>query len=380
MINPDPDLVSKGLQAAGALAIRVDLTSSLIISSGNLRVLGEDVTSPDNLDTLKSSAAPMDQAIFDRLQSGETLDVRIRLFSADHTIRHVRLIGQSDNGIWEGLILPAGPVHSGQRDRQSQEYALKAGLERGEIMAFYQPIVALDDNHLAGFEALARWDRTGVGIVEPDQFLALSRELNLESQIGEAILTRVMEDVAFWEEGDLLNRDHYVAINVTPGELNDDQWSEQVIQRLKTSGLSRGRLRIEINESDVMQDGPELLARLDTIRQAGIALMMDDFGTGYSSLARLDKLPFSFLKIDQYFIRSMQSDDASRSIVKSVCGLARHYGMSVVAEGIESAALAEAALQAGCQYGQGFWYSSALSPDDTNDLLRGNGPERIKIG
>ena len=159
--------------------------------------------------------------------------------------------------------------------------------------------------------------------------------------------------------------------------MRDERWKGTAKALVNQAGLPPGGFKLEINETELMSDPDTVSAVCRTLKSAGIALVLDDFGTGYSSLARLDRLPFDILKIDQYFIRAMMSDLSARAIVSSVVRLARNYAMVVVAEGVETKDMAECAAEQGCDFAQGFHYAGALEPDAAAACVRSGRADRF---
>jgi EAL domain-containing protein (putative c-di-GMP-specific phosphodiesterase class I) len=137
-----------------------------------------------------------------------------------------------------------------------------------------------------------------------------------------------------------------------------------LLEAVQGAGLPRGGFKLEVNETDVMLDPDAAEKTLNAVRDQGVPIVLDDFGTGYSSLARLDRFAFDVVKLDQYFIRAALTDGSARSIISSVVRIAESYGMLVVAEGVETEAARTLCLELGCDYGQGFHYAPALSPQD----------------
>ena len=137
----------------------------------------------------------------------------------------------------------------------------------------------------------------------------------------------------------------------------------------RETGLPPGALKLEVTEGDVMRDPDRAAIVLGKLREAGAALALDDFGTGFSSLSYLTRLPFDTLKIDRYFVRTMATNEGSVKIVSSVVKLGQDLDLEVVAEGVENAQMARHLLSLGCDYGQGFGYAPALSPQEAEVYL-----------
>jgi c-di-GMP-specific phosphodiesterase len=142
-----------------------------------------------------------------------------------------------------------------------------------------------------------------------------------------------------------------------------------VAETLRVNRLPRGALKLEVTESDIMRDPERAAMILKTLREAGAGLALDDFGTGFSSLSYLTRLPFDTLKIDRYFVRTMGGNAGSAKIVRSVVKLGQDLDLEVVAEGVENAEMARALQSLGCDYGQGFGYAPALSPQEAEVYL-----------
>jgi c-di-GMP-specific phosphodiesterase len=161
-----------------------------------------------------------------------------------------------------------------------------------------------------------------------------------------------------------------VAVNLTVGELERPDLVAEAAALRRDARLPPGALKLEVTESEVMRDPDRAAIVLQNLRAAGLRLALDDFGVGFSSLAYLTRLPFDTLKIDSWFVRHMGSDPAAAKIVSSIVGLGRDLALEVVAEGVEDADAARRLFELGCDYGQGFGFARALSPDDALAYLR----------
>ena len=168
---------------------------------------------------------------------------------------------------------------------------------------------------------------------------------------------------------------HLVAVrrdypdNLSTGEIDRPNLVSDVAALLAETGLPPHALKLEITESDIMRDPERATVILRQLREAGAGLSLDDFGTGFSSLSYLTRLPFDTLKIDRYFVRTMGANEGSAKIVRSVVNLGRELSLEVVAEGVENANMARALQDIGCDYGQGFGYAPALSPQEAEVYL-----------
>ncbi|MDP1874209.1 bifunctional diguanylate cyclase/phosphodiesterase [Phenylobacterium sp.] len=253
--------------------------------------------------------------------------------------------------------------------RLALEGDLRGAIGRGELTAFYQPIVRLSTGALSGFEALVRWRHPRRGLLMPDQFLPLCEEMGLMSALGSLMMREAASQLAVWRRNHRAAGELTVAVNLSTGEIDHPDLIANVVRILRETGLPAGALKLEVTEGDVMRDPDRAAIILRDLRQAGAALALDDFGTGFSSLSYLTRLPFDTLKIDRYFVRTMATDAGSAKIVSSVVKLGQDLDLEVVAEGVENAGMARQLLALGCDYGQGFGYAPALSPQEAEVYL-----------
>ena len=253
--------------------------------------------------------------------------------------------------------------------RLALESDLRNAFVRGEIEPFYQPIVNLKTGAVAGFEALVRWRHPQRGLVPPDEFLTLADEMGLMNELGLLMMTQAARQLAEWLHRHPGAGKLFCSVNLSVGEIERDHLVEDVARIIQETGLPRGALKLEVTEGDIMRDTAHAAEVLTRLREAGASLALDDFGTGFSSLSYLARLPFDTLKIDRYFVLTMNKDEGSAKIVKSVVNLGRDLSLEVVAEGVENAELAGLLLEASCHYGQGFGYAPALPAQEAEVYL-----------
>ena len=267
---------------------------------------------------------------------------------------------------------PATPIKERDTDglsRLALEADLRGALLRGEIVPFYQPVVRLSTGAISGFEALVRWRHPRRGLVAPDEFLNLAGEMGLLLDIGAHMLETSARQLAVWRANHRAAGELTVNVNLSTVELDRPNLVADVARILRDTGLPPGALKLEITESDIMRDPEHAAVILQALRDAGAGLALDDFGTGFSSLQYLTRLPFDTLKIDRYFVKTMATNEGSDKIVRSVVNLGRDLDLEVVAEGVENAVMARRLLQIGCDYGQGYGYAPALSPQEAEVYL-----------
>ncbi|HEV2703602.1 MAG TPA: EAL domain-containing protein [Steroidobacteraceae bacterium] len=224
-------------------------------------------------------------------------------------------------------------------------------LHQGDVTVDYQPKIRLGDGALVGLEALARWSHPTRGSVPPAQFIYLVEGTELIHPFTLYILNVVARQMALWIAA---GRSISVSVNISANNLLDNSFIDRLSEVLRASGVPAQLLELEITESAVIRHPETILRRLQQIRDLGVTLSIDDFGTGYTSLSYLKQLPVQQLKIDKTFIMNLTSDSADQRIVRSAIQLAHGFGMTVVAEGVESEAVASQLLEYGCDYAQGY--------------------------
>ena len=260
-------------------------------------------------------------------------------------------------------------LESDSLSRLALEADLRNAFVRGEIEPFFQPIVNLNTGAVAGFEALVRWRHPRRGLVPPDEFLTLADEMGLMNELGLLMMTQAARQLAEWLQRHPSAGRLFCSVNLSVGEIERPHLVEDVARIIQETGLPRGALKLEVTEGDIMRDTAHAAEVLTQLREAGASLALDDFGTGFSSLSYLARLPFDTLKIDRYFVLTMDKDEGSAKIVKSVVNLGRDLSLEVVAEGVENAGLARLLLDASCHYGQGFGYAPALPAQEAEVYL-----------
>jgi c-di-GMP-specific phosphodiesterase len=289
---------------------------------------------------------------------------------AAELLRRVELAVESAKGAGRGGSAAYGrALESDSLSRLALEADLRNAFVRGEITPFFQPIVNLNTGAVAGFEALARWRHPRRGLVPPDEFLGLTDELGMMNELGLLMMTQSARQLAEWIERHPLAGKLFCSVNLSVGEIERAHLCEDVERIIRETGLPRGALKLEVTEGDIMRDTARAAEVLQSLKDVGASLALDDFGTGFSSLSYLARLPFDTLKIDRYFVLTMNKDEGSAKIVKSVVNLGRDLSLEVVAEGVENAELAALLLGAQCHYGQGFGYAPALPAQEAEVYL-----------
>jgi diguanylate cyclase (GGDEF)-like protein len=256
--------------------------------------------------------------------------------------------------------------------RRALELDLRRALAEDQFRLNYQPLVQIGG--VAGFEALLRWHHPQRGVVSPATFIPVAEEIGLIGAIGAWVLMRACRDAAGWP-GALK-----VAVNLSPAQFRSRPLLEDAGDALVRSGLPANRLELEITESVLLQDDDAILQTLQTLRRQGIRIAMDDFGTGYSSLSYLRRFPFDKIKIDQSFVKGIESSEECRTIVRAIVGLGRSLGMAVNAEGVETQEQLAALRAEGCAEIQGYLFSRPVPNDDIAGLLQRLGNSTLPAG
>ena len=243
--------------------------------------------------------------------------------------------------------------------RVSLEAKLRKGLENGEFLLHFQPVVLGVGDRVVGAEALVRWQHQGQ-LIAPAEFIPLAEESGLILPLGQWVLEEAVRVARLCEQRGL---DLALSVNISSRQFVGQDLAEILRQATLAGGLARGRLYFEVTESMVMGDLGRAQRIMGALRQAGIRFYLDDFGTGYSSLAHLKRLPIDGLKIDRSFIRDLEEDADSRAIARMVVSLAETLGLAIVAEGVETSGqrrLLEAMDSRGSMLLQGYLFGKPM--------------------
>ncbi|MCW3004139.1 MAG: hypothetical protein JWQ20_3437 [Conexibacter sp.] len=254
-------------------------------------------------------------------------------------------------------------------ERLELEGELLRAIERDEIAVHYQPVVALDGQTLAGFEALARWTHPTRGPVPPPQFIPLAEENGSIVTLGRQILRTACHQAARWLEEFPTAEPRIMSVNLSGRQLEDPNIVSDVAAALADSGLPATALVLEITETVLMHDTEATIARLSSLRALGVRLAVDDFGTGYSSLRYLRRFPIDILKMAKPFVDGLDDDDEGRALARAIVDLATSLKLACIAEGIEDPGQADALHELGCGLGQGFHFARPMAADDMAALI-----------
>jgi EAL domain-containing protein (putative c-di-GMP-specific phosphodiesterase class I) len=271
----------------------------------------------------------------------------------------------------------AGDGLHGTFDLRDQQIASsQAGLERdmhgllgrSELHLDYQPIVATADGHITGVEALLRWAHPRRGLVAPGVLIPLAERAGLIPAIGQWVLQAASAEQDRWQN-DYEVDDMAVSVNVSAHQLMSAGFVDIVAAVVEASKSPAHQLTLEMTESVFVRDGERALIVLNDLKSLGVKFALDDFGTGYSSLSYLLQFPVDIVKIDQSFVLGLGRDSANQAIVAAVIQLAHSLGMTVVAEGVETAGQHQELAGLGCDFCQGFYFAHPMHPENIGTLI-----------
>jgi diguanylate cyclase (GGDEF)-like protein/PAS domain S-box-containing protein len=244
---------------------------------------------------------------------------------------------------------------------------LHVALEQQQFQLHYQ--IQVDCVGVpVGAEALIRW-RTATGLLTPFNFLALAEETGLILAIGQWVIDTACAQLKLWQQHPL-TRDITLSVNVSAKQFKHSDFVQQVQEAILKHDINPVLLRLELTESLVVGDVESLIPGMNALKNIGVRFILDDFGTGYSSIQYLKKLPLECLKIDQSFVRDIETDADSQAIVSTIISMAHHLGIDVMAEGVETEAQRQYLLSKGCKNFQGYLFALPLPIDEFQASLK----------
>lgn len=293
-----------------------------------------------------------------------TVSIGSALYPSDSTVAS-SLLSKADVAMYEAKIAGRNGFCSYQEGMASHgsasvslENDLRRAIERNEFELHFQPQLSMDGRQLLGVEALVRWRHPGRGLVPPMQFIPLAEESGLIVGVGEWVVQHALAQARAW-----LDRGFPalpVSVNISALQFRQPAFPAFLADQLARYDIPAGLLELELTESVLMKDQDAVLNTLNRVKALGVRLAIDDFGTGFSSLSYLRRFPIDRLKIDQSFVRGIESTPVNESIATAIVALARSLMLEVVAEGIESKEEAVVLERIQCQVGQGYLYARPL--------------------
>ena len=238
------------------------------------------------------------------------------------------------------------------------EHRLRHALKNREFQLVFQPIVDLSSGATVAVEALLRWTSYGLGKVAPERFIPIAEETGLIHEIGEWVLVEACNTLSAMQPG----ADFRVAVNLSSKQFSrPTRLLDSTLHALQTSGLMPNQLELEITESVLMDDRPEMASLIHQLDRIGVRLSIDDFGTGYSALNYLQRFPFDLVKIDRTFTHQIPGSESDASLIRAIIAIAQALDLEVIAEGIENRQQAGFLLVQHCRFGQGRLYSEPMT-------------------
>lgn len=288
------------------------------------------------------------------------------LREAELAMYHAKRAGRGGFEIYQPQMKPRSP------DRLSMDTDLRTALERQQIEIHYQPIVRLQDNSIAGFEALMRWRHPQRGMLSPSEFIPLAEETGLIVPLGSYAVEKAASELRKWQTNFPARTPIFCSVNVSARQLLRDEFFDDVISILERQQPARLSLKLELTESVIMQNPDSMADALSHLKESGAGLALDDFGTGFSSLAYLQRFPFDTVKIDRSFITDMAHNAETPVVLRSIIRLAHDLDMSVVAEGVETQAEAQSLRALECEFAQGYLFGAPMTAAQAYNYIASN--------
>jgi len=284
--------------------------------------------------------------------------------SADDLLRHADVALYEAKAKGRNCVVIFDPEMEERLLKNKQiENDLKRAIPNGELELYFQPIVDLKSGHVASFEALLRWHHPVHGGIPPGLFIPIAEATGQIDAITEWVLDAACAAAAKWPE------DISVCVNISPPLLKARKLPPMVLEALLKHGLQPRRLELEITESVLVEDNPNVRVVLDGFQKLGIRLSLDDFGTGFSSLSYLCRYRFDVIKIDRSFTSDVYRSSEARAVVQAISTLADSLDLTVVAEGIETQQQLDYIRSQGCAEGQGYYFARPMPLGDVKDFL-----------
>lgn len=252
-------------------------------------------------------------------------------------------------------------------DRLALQGELRHAIEHDELVLYYQPKIDFSSSRISGFEALVRWQHPRHGLMFPDDFIPLAEHTGLIKHLTAWVMQEALRQCCTWHRDGLPLS---IAVNISAINLQDPQFPEVVANALAKTGAEPAWLELEITETAIMKEPAAAVEAIEKLNNMGVQLAIDDFGTGYSSMAYLKKLLVAKIKIDKSFVMDMNINNNDAVIVRALIGLGHNLGLSVVAEGVESAEVWDQLKVLGCDSAQGYYMSRPIPPEKLAGWLK----------
>lgn len=311
-----------------------------------------------------------------------TPSVSMGIALADGDLTADELLRDADLAVYQAKSLGKGRLEvcderlrSELRVRIGIEHALQLGLGNDELVLHFQPVIDAKSREITSLEALVRWERPGAGLVGPDEFIPVAERSDLILDVDRWVLAEAAAHLARWTDCPTMGS-LPLAVNISGRHLGSGVLCREVLEALAGEGVEPDRLVLEITETSLLEDVETAAGQLTSLREAGVRIALDDFGTGYMSLAHLRLLPVDVLKIDRSFVAAMESE-AEQSLIQLIVDTGHLLGVSVTAEGVETADQAAALRAMGSDYLQGYWFGYPTDAATTESTVQQLGTNRV---
>ncbi len=273
------------------------------------------------------------------------------------------------NGAEREAVAYHSTMETGALEKKQVEIALRRAVEEGDLKVHYQPVVRAGDLSIVGVEALLRWTSKEFGTISPSLFIPVAEETGLIHDIGRFVVDRAAQDLLKWPGLKM-------AINVSPVQLRDPNFADDILGIVDRYGLSPHQFELELTEGILVNNPTIAKRKLAHLKHIGFILSLDDFGTGFSSIGYLRQFPFDILKVDRSFVRDLGINSTANALIQSLVSLGDAMDLSVIAEGIENEEQLKLLRLVQCEYVQGFLISRPIPADEITALLERLGQER----
>ena len=248
----------------------------------------------------------------------------------------------------------------------------ESALTTNELSMHYQPIVDLQNGHIAGFEALMRWEHPEKGPISPAVFIPVVEDSGLIVKASAWALKESVSALKRIEHRAGYEDELFMSVNFSSRDFASEDFVDSVYETISASDIQAHQVHLEITERLLMGQPDNAKDTLEMCQKAGMSISIDDFGTGYSSLSYLHFFPIDTLKIDRSFVKDMQSDNSTFELVKSIVGLGKNLNMKIIAEGVENKEEAVVLRELGCEMAQGYYFCKPIAEKDVTDFLKDN--------
>ena len=256
-------------------------------------------------------------------------------------------------------------------ERLSLEEDIRHGIENGEFVPYFQPLIDLRSGAMVGLEALARWKSPTRGTLEPESFLDAAEKTGLVGPLTMSVMEQALRHAKDWPAR------LKIAINISPIQFRDPALAEQILKIASLTGFPPQRLEVEITEGSMLEDREQVTAIIHSLKNVGVSVALDDFGTGYASLAQLHSFPVDRIKIDRSFITELVKSGRTAAIVNTIASLGQQLNVPLTAEGVESEQVRSALGELGCSEAQGWLFGRAVSAATVDSLVKMSGDRLV---